>query len=115
MKAMKVKGYYRGATSPVPIMDSGVSLQQIKEWRETEYRAGRPNTLPDFYLAHGLCFDCGGIGVLQAGWSEPRGDIEIARAAELSIAELPYYAPCLHCAGTGLTRPKPRNTTAPPL
>jgi len=104
---VKRKAYYRGRDIPVPVIEREFSVQEVKEWREIEYHAGRPSTLQDFYRAHRLCPDCGGIGVIHEGWSPPKGDAEIARAAELSVSELPFYEPCPRCAGDGLTRPHP--------
>ena len=37
--------------------DHGFSLFVIRDWRATEFDAGRQNGFDDFYAAHGLCFD----------------------------------------------------------
>jgi hypothetical protein len=94
----------RGEHGPITrwaLEDHGWSIQKIKEWREVEFDAGRPNGLGDFYAAHGLCFDCGSTGVQMIGWSKPAGPEEFQACEELGTDELPLYAVCPTCMGSG--------------
>jgi hypothetical protein len=79
----------------------GCGLQRIKEWRIVEKAAGRPNTLEDFYSAHGLCLDCLASGAQMIGWSNPTNEIEVKAATELGLTQLPLYEVCRTCEGTG--------------
>jgi len=91
----------RGAHGPLPVHDRGVTIQQIKEWRAIEFDAGRPNSLDDFYSAHQLCKKCRGEGVCMIGWSQPVNADEFQATQELNLEELPLYAVCPLCGGTG--------------
>jgi hypothetical protein len=88
----------------IPLRDlenHGFSINKIKEWREHAFREGRPHELADFYATHGLCYDCGGQGVLMIGWSEPRDEKEGEAAKALNVTELPVYEVCSTCRGSG--------------
>jgi hypothetical protein len=81
--------------------EHGFTLQRIKEWRAIEDAAGRPSGLDDFFASHGLCFDCGACGVQMVGWSDPITEIDIQGAEEIGLSQLPLYAVCQTCKGTG--------------
>ena len=53
--------------TPEGLQKHGLSLRQVKEWREREHEAGRKSGLNDFYRAHGICVECGGHGRLVIG------------------------------------------------
>ena len=89
-----------GRLASKDLEDHGLDLQCIKRWRESEYDAGRPSSLDDFFRSHGLCPACRGQGVRMIGWSEPSSD-EIQIAEELNVDKLPLYETCSACAGTG--------------
>jgi hypothetical protein len=59
----------------------------VREWREREYKAGRPSELDDFYRAHGICVVCGGHGKLVLGvcWRDEDG---VERSEEGPMASL---------------------------
>lgn len=100
----------------------GFTLQAVKEWREREYKAGRPSGLDDFYRAHNIdiCVACDGRGtrVIGARWRDKEG---VERSEEGPVASLVQrhgldepilwltddrkwdylYAPCLCCGGSG--------------
>lgn len=40
------------------------SIDEIKKWRKEQHEQGKPDGLRDFYVAHGSCPDCMGLG----GW-----------------------------------------------
>jgi hypothetical protein len=73
--------------SPEGLSRHGFTIQQVKEWRETQYKAGSDSGLDDFYRAHGICVECGGHGRLVTGvrWRDEDG---IERAEEDSVASL---------------------------
>jgi hypothetical protein len=91
----------RGEKGPLPVKDTGVTIHDIKRWREVEYDAGRPSGLDDFYLSRNLCPKCRGEGVCMIGWSEPSGEDEMKAAEALNWKEFPLYAACARCGGTG--------------
>ena len=93
----------RGKTGSLPWLDHGFSLDAIKEWPSAQHAAGLPDSLADFYEAHGLCLDCGGHSVQMIGWSAPRPG-EVGAAEELNVEELPVYNVCDTCHGTGRSR-----------
>jgi hypothetical protein len=81
--------------------DHGFSILKIKNWREVEYRADRPHGLADFYVAHGLCSDCGAQGVRMIGWIEPSTEEDFEAAKALDVKLLPLWEVCPACSGTG--------------
>jgi hypothetical protein len=96
--------YVRSRNGLIPrtcLEQHGFSILGIKEWREKEYDAGRPNGLDDFYAFHGLCFDCQSNGVQMVGWSDPADGEEVAAAKALEVEQLPVFAVCTTCDGTG--------------
>jgi hypothetical protein len=54
----------------------GYGIEQIKNWRERENKAGRASGLEDFYRAFRICFPCRGLGKLVIGvrWRDEHGD-----------------------------------------
>lgn len=80
--------------------DHGFSIQKIKEWRDTEHKAGRPGGLEDFYAAYGICFDCEAHGAQMIGWSAP-SVAETKTSNALGVNELPLYGICPTCCGSG--------------
>ena len=104
----------------------GFTIRAIKEWRETEHKAGRPSGLDDFYRAHeiDICVECHGQGTRVVGtrWRDKDG---VERAEEGPVAFLVQYhgldaptcwltdalkwdylyAPCLACDGSGKLQP----------
>ncbi len=93
--------YVRGERGMLPVRDPGIAIQEVRTWRKTEFDAGRPSTVADFYAAHHICPDCGGEGIRMIGWSAPRNDREFLAAQELQVQELPVYAVCARCGGGG--------------
>jgi hypothetical protein len=94
----------RSANGPIPWHtneDQGYTIHVIKDWRATQDTAGRPNGLDDFYAAHGLCFDCSSRGAVMVGWSDPTNEIELKAAEELGSSQLPLWAVCQTCGGSG--------------
>jgi hypothetical protein len=77
--------------SPSPgeasLRQHGFSVQQVKEWRERENRAGRASALDDFYRAHRICVACSGLGKLISGvrW---RDESEFERSEAGPVAAL---------------------------
>ncbi len=94
------KPHVRGEKGPLPVNDP-LSIHEIKRWRETEYNAGRPSSLKDFYSSHGICMKCSGLGASMIGWSNPVDNDEVEVAEALNLQELPLYAVCADCKGTG--------------
>jgi hypothetical protein len=91
----------RGENGPLTIHNRRFKIQDIKHWREIEREAGRPSDLRDFYDAHGTCWACRGEGVCMIGWSKPIGADELEAAEALRIEQLPLYAVCDKCGGSG--------------
>ena len=62
----------------------------IQEWRDREYKAGRPSGLLDYYRAHAVCIACQGCGIhpSPAAWN----------------CEEPLFKPCKLCRGSGEVR-----------
>jgi hypothetical protein len=81
--------------------EQGFSIQEMKEWRIAEKAAGRPGMMDDFYAAHGLCLDCLASGAQMVGWSNPMNEIDMKAAEEFGLSQLPLYAVCPICGGTG--------------
>jgi hypothetical protein len=73
--------------TPEGLSRHGFTIQQVREWREREYKAGRASGLDDFYRAHGICVACGGHGKLVLGvrWRDETG---IEKSEEGSVATL---------------------------
>lgn len=73
--------------TPEGLRKHGFSIQQVKDWREREHKAGRKSGLDDFYRAHDVCVECGGHGRLVIGvrWRNADG---IERSEEGPIATL---------------------------
>lgn len=94
----------RGRRGPLPCLtfqDQGFSVQAIKEWRASEFDAGRPSGLDDFYAAHGLCLDCQSTGVLIVERRKPADRVDEACAVALGIENVPIYERCSTCDGSG--------------
>lgn len=94
----------RGRHGPLPCLtfdDQGYSVHAIKEWRASEFDAGHPSGLDDFYAAHGLCLDCQSSGVQIVEWRKPADSVDEARAAALGIENVPIYECCSTCGGSG--------------
>jgi hypothetical protein len=85
----------------IPAKAHPYDIPDIKRWRKTEYDAGRPSGLDDFFAAHGVCRACRGEGVQMIGWSDPRGADEAQAAEEVNLEQLPVYAACPQCGGSG--------------
>ncbi len=68
-----------------------LTLDDIKVWRKTEYDAGRPSELADFFKAFNICPTCKGTLKSTFGW---RGST-------------PILEPCRTCNGSGLDHPAP--------
>ena len=45
----------------------GYGIEQMKNWRQRENKAGRASGLEDFYRAFHICFPCRGLGKLVIG------------------------------------------------
>jgi len=73
--------------TPDGLKKHGFTIQQVKEWREREYNAGRASGLDDFFRAHRICVECGGHGQLVSGvrWRDEHG---IERSEKGPIAQL---------------------------
>lgn len=52
------------------------------------------------YAAHGICFDCRGLGANMIGWSDPIMPLDIQAATGLGLEQLPLYDICPACQGT---------------
>lgn len=67
----------------------GFSLQQVKDWREQENRAGRASGIEDFYRAHLICVECCGLGklVLGVNWRDEAGIERSERGTVAAIVE----------------------------
>lgn len=104
------------------MLSPAYTIQAIKDWRENEYKAGRPSELADFYHAHSIdiCVDCGGQGtrVIGVRWRDDEGmeRSEVGPVATLvqihtlddrkcwltDVRKWDYlYAPCRSCQGSG--------------
>jgi hypothetical protein len=101
------------------LLKHGYSIEQVKQWRTEQDKAGKPSTMDDFLRAHGFCVNCRAAGRHISGihWQDSSGvehNIElIARGVPESIAslhqrELKYalqwdftYATCEIWGGTG--------------
>jgi len=79
----------------------GFSIHSIKEWRAREHATGRPNSLIDFYVTHGICYDCSGDGVRMVG----REALSPEEKAELPWLDPdedhPIFDLCPKCQGSG--------------
>lgn len=78
-----------------------VDLLHAKQWRQTEFDAGRSSSLFDYFAAHGICPTCSGEGVHMVGWSDPVGERELRATRELGCEQLPVYDVCSLCGGSG--------------
>jgi hypothetical protein len=100
----------------------GFTIQQVKEWREKELKAGRPSGLEDFYRAHNIdiCVECSGQGTRAIGarWRDEDG-FERSEAGPVAYLVQRYnldkpkrwltnvrkwdylYVPCPSCEGSG--------------
>ena len=78
----------------------GPSLQAIQEWREQQTEL-EPRTLKDYYIAHGLCFECLGHGARMISWSDPSSAADLQSGEELGLEQLPLYDVCPTCGGSG--------------
>lgn len=100
----------------------GYTIQAIRDWREKEYKAGRPSGLADFYRAHDIdiCVECSGTCTCVIGvrWRDENAveRSEVGPVASLvqrhsldepkhwltDVRKWDYlYAPCLSCKGSG--------------
>ncbi len=93
--------FIRGRSGAIPYLDARRDLLAIKAWRQTEWEAGRPDGLRDWYEQSGVCFQCQGHGAVMVGWSPPTSLDEIASAEKHGLEELPVYDVCAICIGTG--------------
>jgi hypothetical protein len=66
------------------------SSAPVKTWRDSEYMAGRPSGLLDYYRAHAVCIACRGCGLhpSPAAWDRKE----------------PLFIPCKLCFGSGEVR-----------
>ena len=73
--------------TPEGLHKHGFTFQQVREWREREYNAGRASGLDDFFRAHGICVECGGHGQLVFGvrWRDEHG---VERSEKGPVAHL---------------------------
>jgi hypothetical protein len=93
--------FVRSSNGLIPRRSAKYTLEDIRLWRHCEHDAGRPNGLDDFYTAHGLCVSCRGDGVRFVGWSNPLSVEEEEACKALKWDQLPLYAICNQCQGTG--------------
>lgn len=100
---MTAERVVRGEQGPVAYRERGFTAVEIADWRVHAAAAGQPATEADFYMAHGLCYDCLGTGVLMAGWSAPADEVEVEAAKMLGLEKLPVCRPCQRCGGAGKT------------
>lgn len=84
-----------------PLESHGHSIQAIKEWRSVSHDDGRKRSLRDFYVAHGLCSECRGEGVLMAGKRELSPEEKAERPWLDPEDEYPIYQSCSSCQGAG--------------
>jgi hypothetical protein len=70
-------------------------LPKIKAWRATEFEAGRPSSLEDYFRANGFCIHCHGVGIAL---NEKR----IGHKVLGWQGETPLFEKCEVCDGTGL-------------
>jgi hypothetical protein len=90
----------RGRNGTIPCREL-LNLVAIRQWREEQSEAGKPNSLGDYFLAYGICTDCSGYGAKMIGWSDPSTPIDVQAAKELGLEQLPLYEVCPSCQGTG--------------
>jgi hypothetical protein len=70
-------------------------LLQIKAWRATEFEAGRPSSLEDYFRANGFCVHCHGVGIAL-------NENGIGHKAVGWQGEIQLFEKCEVCDGTGL-------------
>src|SRR5437016_1583013 len=46
----------------IRLFSSPITFAYIKDWRQAQYRLGKPSKFTDFWIAHGACPKCGGSG-----------------------------------------------------
>src|SRR6266566_8366653 len=47
------------------LLKHGYGIEQVKQWRTEQEKAGKPSTFDDFLRAHGLCVHCRSAGVCR--------------------------------------------------
>lgn len=92
---------FRGALGRIPGKRPQYTLHEIKRWREDQFDAGLPCGLEDYFAAHSICAECSGYGVKMIGWSPPMDSSERQAAENEGMTELPVYAACPVCGGSG--------------
>jgi hypothetical protein len=100
----KIMAMVRGRNGPLPyrsVVGHGSLIDDIKAWRATEHGAGGPNSLADFYSAHGFCGTCHGHGAVCVGASEPTSEWEVKICEENGRDDLPVFEVCPECLGNG--------------
>jgi len=105
--------------SSTGLMRHGYSIEQVKQWRTNEEKAGKPSAFDDFLRAHELCVHCHSVGKLISGlhWRDSSG-VEhsinlVAPGVPETIASIHQrelkdavrwdysYTTCEMCGGTG--------------
>lgn len=74
-------------------------IREVKDWRTTEFEAGRPSSLGDYYRTSGLCPGCHGIGISLNKNGSGYKAVGWDQGTEL-------FEKCRICGGTG--RPRSR-------
>ena len=101
------------------LLNHGYSIEQVKQWRTEQEKAGKPSSLDDFLLAHQLCVHCRSAGKFISGvhWQDSSGVEHTVELLALGVPETiaslhqrelknslrwDYtYATCEVCEGTG--------------
>jgi hypothetical protein len=101
------------------LLNHGYGIEQVKQWRTEQEKAGEPSSFDDFLLAHQLCVDCRAAGKFISGvhWQDSN---RVEHTMELLAPGVPEtiaslhqrklknalrwdytYATCKACGGTG--------------
>jgi hypothetical protein len=75
-------------------------VHEVKAWRASEFDAGRPSGLKDYFAAHGFCPYCHGVGLAMNADGMGYKAIGWDRDTQL-------FEECDSCGGTGVSIEKP--------
>ena len=74
-----------------------ISLDEMKEWRQQEFDAGRPSSFADLCRTFGFCVTCQGEGV-------KRNDNGLGFKVVGMDGDTQLFEQCPVCGGTGMLR-----------
>jgi hypothetical protein len=77
------------------LQEHGYGIEQVKQWRTDQEKAGKPSSFDDFLRAHGLCVHCHSAGKFISGvhWEDSGG---VEHSIELLASGVPETIASLH-------------------